>query len=66
LETFLREALRAGKIECRCMPDVRGFRVTGNPPYLLYDGKREGQHELTCEWVNAVNEIYKRERKCNE
>lgn len=63
MEAVLREAIRTGKIECRCMPDVRGFRVTGDPPFLLYDGKREGAHERGCEWVAAVNEIYKRERK---
>lgn len=61
----LREKIRSYETMCRCWDrGIRpGFRVTGDPPYLVYDGKVPQGHFAGCEWVAAVNAIYVEERK---
>jgi hypothetical protein len=43
-----------------------GFKVVGDPPYLVFSGKVPQAHFATCEWVKAVDRVYEEERKRGE
>ena len=57
-----REDIRAGRADCTCSLEVRGFIWTGTE--LRYAPDYEfSRHLKTCPWIIAVHAIYDEERK---
>lgn len=63
MTTELREKIRTGEIVCDCWSrGIRpGFRIVGGE--LALDGVKEQAHFVECPWVNAVDQVYRQERK---